>query len=89
MYHFLDRFIHMTCPRIKHFKGFSFERFDQKGNLNIHMRELMAFYELEEEYTMFSNLRDLSINIVTSGNNSDESLQLLQRLRFPITKNKK
>ena len=43
MYAFLERFIHLSLPRIRDFKGISIKGFDGRGNYNIGIREQLIF----------------------------------------------
>ncbi len=47
MYAFLERFIHLSLPRIRDFKGISIKGFDGRGNYNIGIREQLIFPEIE------------------------------------------
>ena len=47
MYAFLERFIHLSLPRIRDFKGISVKGFDGRGNYNIGIREQLIFPEIE------------------------------------------
>ena len=82
MYEFFDRFISVTSPRIRDFRGFSEKGFDQNGNYNFGITEQIVFPEID--YDKVNTIRGLNITIVTSTNSSDESYALLKAFGFPI-----
>ncbi|MGX7582998.1 large ribosomal subunit protein uL5 [Candidatus Vidania fulgoroideorum] len=47
MYDFLYKFINISIPRIKDFKGFSSNNFDYLGNFNIGLKDRSIFPELD------------------------------------------
>ena len=79
---FFDRFISVTSPRIRDFRGFSNKGFDQNGNYNFGITEQIVFSEID--YDKVNTIRGLNITIVTSTNSSDESYALLKAFGFPI-----
>ena len=88
MYEFFDRFISVTSPRIRDFRGFSSKGFDGRGNYNFGISEQIVFPEID--YDNVNNIRGLNITIVTSAHNDYEAYELLQGFGFPINEyNKK
>ncbi len=61
MYAFLERFIHLSLPRIRDFKGISIKGFDGRGNYNIGIREQLIFPEIE--YDKVDQIRGMDISI--------------------------
>ena len=47
MYEFLDRFITVSLPRVRDFRGISGKAFDGRGNYNIGVKEQIIFPEIE------------------------------------------
>jgi large subunit ribosomal protein L5 len=47
MYEFLDRFISITIPRIRDFRGLSDKSFDGRGNYTIGVKEHTVFPEID------------------------------------------
>ena len=84
MYDFLERFICLTLPRLRDFKGLQSKSIDKKGNLTVGFKEDIAFSEIitEKEKTIFG----LEVTIVTSARNKEEGLELFKLLGFPIKK---
>ena len=88
MYVFFDRFISVTSPRIRDFRGFSSKGFDGRGNYNFGVTEQIVFPEID--YDNVNSIRGMNITIVTSAQNDFEAYELLQSFGFPINEyNKK
>ena len=88
MYEFFDRFISVTSPRIRDFRGFSSKGFDGRGNYNFGITEQIVFPEIN--YDNVNNIRGMNVTIVTSGHNDYEAYELLKSFGFPINEyNKK
>ena len=88
MYEFFDRFISVTSPRIRDFRGFSSKGFDGRGNYNFGITEQIVFPEIN--YDNVNNIRGMNVTIVTSAHNDYEAYELLQSFGFPINEyNKK
>ncbi|NBP20782.1 MAG: 50S ribosomal protein L5, partial [Burkholderiaceae bacterium] len=64
MYEFLDRFITVSLPRVRDFRGISGKAFDGRGNYNIGVKEQIIFPEIE--YDKIDALRGLNISITTT-----------------------
>ena len=82
MYEFLDRFITVSLPRVRDFRGVSGRAFDGRGNYNIGVKEQIIFPEIE--YDKVDALRGLNISITTTAKNDEEAKALLQAFRFPF-----
>ena len=82
MFQFLERFIHIACPKIRDFRGFSVKAFDGRGNFNIGIKEQIIFNEIR--YDQIDTLRGLNISIATSAKNDKEAYALLKALQFPF-----
>ena len=84
MYAFLERFIHLSLPRIRDFKGISIKGFDGRGNYNIGIREQLIFPEIE--YDMVDTIRGLDIVIVTTAKTDEEARVFLEKMGMPFKK---
>lgn len=84
MYEFLDRFINISVPRIRDFRGFSPKAFDGRGNYNVGIKEQIIFPEID--YDKVDRVRGLGITIVTSAKNDVEARALLDKFNFPFRK---
>jgi large subunit ribosomal protein L5 len=84
MYEFLDRFVNITVPRIRDFRGFSAKAFDGRGNYNVGIKEQIIFPEID--YDKVDRVRGLGITIVTSAKSDVEAKALLDKFNFPFRK---
>ncbi len=84
MYEFLDRFINVSVPRIRDFKGFSPKAFDGRGNYTVGIKEQIIFPEID--YDKVDKLRGMGITIVTDAANDVEARALLDKFNFPFRK---
>ena len=82
MYEFLDRFIHLTLPRIRDFRGVSPKSFDGNGNYNMGLAEQLAFPEIDPDKVNFT--QGMDITICTSATNDEEARDLLKLLGVPF-----
>ena len=82
MYEFLDRFITVTLPRVRDFRGVNGRSFDGRGNYNIGVKEQIIFPEIE--YDKIDALRGLNISITTTAKTDDEAKALLAAFKFPF-----
>jgi large subunit ribosomal protein L5 len=84
MYEFLEKFIKLTLPRIRDFRGLNPKQFDKNGNYNLGISEQLVFPEID--YDSVDQRRGLNITIVTTANNSKEAFFLLNELGVPFAK---
>jgi large subunit ribosomal protein L5 len=87
MWDFLERFIYVSLPRSRDFKGLESSSIDQRGNMNIGFREHILFPEIfvEKEKTIFG----LEITLSTNAKTKEEGLELFRLLGLPIKEDKK
>ena len=84
MWEFLDRFVAVTCPRIRDFKGFPEKSFDGRGNYSLGIKEHSVFSEVN--YDQVEKVRGFNITIGTTAKTDAEALTLLRELGFPFRK---
>jgi len=84
MYEFLDRFINITSPRIRDFRGFSDKSFDGRGNYTIGIKEQIIFPEIDVDKV--NKISGLDITFVIKSKNDEESMALLAEFGFPFRK---
>ncbi len=84
MYEFLDKFMNVTLPRIRDFRGVSRGSGDSRGNYSIGLREQSIFPEID--YNRIDRLRGLQITIVTTAKHDQECVRLLELLGMPFTR---
>ena len=87
MWDFLERFIYLSLPRSRDFKGLESKSIDKKGNMSIGFREHISFPEIfiEKEKTIFG----LEVTISTNAKSKEEGLELFRLLGLPIKEDKK
>lgn len=84
MYEFLDRFINISAPRIRDFRGFSDKSFDGRGNYTIGIKEQIIFPEIDVDKVV--RISGLDITFVIKAKNDDEARALLTEFGFPFNK---
>ena len=87
MYEFLDRFITISSPRIRDFRGLPSTGFDGRGNYNFGISEQIIFSEID--YDKVNTIRGINITIMTSTNDDYHAYELLVSFGFPINDYKK
>jgi len=84
MFEFLDRFINISSPRIRDFRGFNDKSFDGRGNYSIGIKEQIIFPEIDVDKV--SKISGLDVSFVTSARTDEEAYALLQEFGFPFRK---
>lgn len=82
LYDFIQRFITYALPRVKDFYGLKKNNFDNKGNINLGLKEINIFPEAVSDKIKYSF--GFSINLIGSGKNKEENMNLWKELGFPI-----
>lgn len=82
MYDFLYRFIHLTLPRVRDFRGLSVKSFDKGGNYTIGFKEHIAFPEVTGEGS--EKIHGLQVVISTSAKDKKQGITLLKKMGFPF-----
>ena len=82
MWEFLDRFIAITVPRIRDFRGFTTNSFDGRGNYSLGIKEQMVFPEIE--YDKVEKIHGMDITFVTTAGRDDLGLALMRALGMPF-----
>jgi len=84
MQDFLEKLINIVLPRSRDFSGLSLKAVDQSGNLNIGIKEHIAFPEISPEKSPI--IIGMEITIVTNAKSKEKGLELLKLLDFPFKK---
>jgi len=84
MYEFIDRLVNIALPRIKDFQGLSKDGFDNFGNFSFGIKEHIIFPEIN--FDKVNRIRGMDITIITSGNNKETTIALLEAMNFPFIK---
>lgn len=82
MYDFFYRFIHLTLPRVRDFRGVNPKSFDGKGNYTIGIHENIAFPEVTVDST--DKIHGLQIIIHTTAKTDAEGRALLTGFGMPF-----
>ncbi|MEK7659474.1 MAG: 50S ribosomal protein L5 [Patescibacteria group bacterium] len=82
MYDFLDRLISVALPRSRDFRGIDSKSFDQKGSLNMGIREQIIFPEVN--YESSKDIFPFQITVVTTAGTKEEGMELLKLMGFPL-----
>ncbi len=82
MWEFLDRFVNISIPRIRDFRGLPSKSFDGRGNYTVGIKEQMAFPEVD--YDNIEKIHGMDITFVTSANRDDIAKALLRELGMPF-----
>ncbi len=84
MYDFLEKLINITLPRARDFLGIPLRAADKNGNLNIGIREHVAFPEISPEKSPL--IIGMEVTVVTDAKTREEGLELFRLLDFPMKK---
>ena len=82
MWEFLDRFMHITLPRVRDFRGLPPTGFDGRGNFTLGLRDQLVFPEID--YDSIDRLRGMEITLVTTAPDDEHGLRLLTLLGMPF-----
>lgn len=82
MYDFLDKFMNISLPRVRDFRGISSKSFDGRGNYAVGIKEQLIFPEIE--YDKVDKLRGMDIIFVTTAEKDEEARELLKLLGMPF-----
>jgi large subunit ribosomal protein L5 len=82
MLEFLDRFITVSLPRVRDFRGLGTRSFDGRGNYSLGIKEQMIFPEIN--YDEIEQIHGMDITFVTSATRDDHALALLKELGMPF-----
>ncbi len=82
MYEFLDRFISLTIPRIRDFRGLPNKSFDGRGNYTFGVKEQMIFPEID--FDKVESVHGMDITLVTTAGRDDLAMALLREFGWPF-----
>lgn len=84
MYEFLDRLFNAAMPRIRDFRGFPDNSFDDRGNYTLGLQEQTIFAEVE--FDKIKKVKGMNVTFVTTAQNAKEGKRLLELLGLPFKK---
>ncbi len=87
MYEFLDRFVSVSLPRVRDFKGVNDKAFDGRGNYTLGITEQIIFPEIDIDKV--NKITGMDITFVTTANTNEEAYELLKELGMPFKNIKK
>jgi large subunit ribosomal protein L5 len=87
MYEFLDRFVSVSLPRVRDFKGVNDKSFDGRGNYTMGVTEQIIFPEIDIDKV--NKITGLDITFVTTAGTNEEAYELLKELGMPFKNIKK
>jgi large subunit ribosomal protein L5 len=82
MWHFLEKLIKVTLPRIRDFRGIPTKLVDAQGNLSIGFREYIAFPEIRSDE--IERLHGVQVTVSTTARTREEGLELFRLMGFPF-----
>ena len=83
MYHFMDKLLNVSLPRVRDFRGISPKAFDGRGNYTLGVKEQLIFPEME--YDKIDKIRGMDITIVTTAKTDEEARELLRLMGMPFS----
>ncbi len=86
MENFIQRFVHVTLPRVRDFRGIKVGSLDGHGNLSVGLREHLAFPEIHPEAT--DVVFGIQVTFSTTAETNTEGEILFRSLGFPLTTDK-
>lgn len=87
MYEFLDRFISVTLPRVRDFKGINDKSFDGRGNYTMGITEQIIYPEIDIDKV--NRISGMDITFVTTAKTNEEAYELLKVIGLPFKNAKK
>jgi len=87
MFEFLDRFVSVSLPRVRDFKGINDKSFDGRGNYTLGITEQIIFPEIDIDKV--NKITGLDITFVTTAGTNEEAFELLKELGMPFKNVKK
>jgi large subunit ribosomal protein L5 len=87
MFEFLDRFVSVSLPRVRDFKGINDKSFDGRGNYTLGITEQIIFPEIDIDKV--NKITGMDITFVTTAKTNEEAYELLKELGMPFKNIKK
>jgi len=84
MWQFFDRFVNITLPRTRDFRGISRTAFDGRGNYSLGLRDQSTFPEID--YNEIDRMRGMQLTFVTTAHTDEEGRRLLELLGMPFVR---
>lgn len=82
MYEFIDRLFNVALPRVRDFRGYPEDSFDEQGNYSLGIQEQVVFPELDQDE--LREVRGMNITFVTSTQDKGKARLLMEYMGFPF-----
>jgi len=82
MYEFMDRFVSVSLPRVRDFKGINEKAFDGRGNYTMGITEQIIYPEINID--KLPRISGMDITFVTTAKTNEEAYELLKELGMPF-----
>ena len=82
MWHFLEKLVHVTLPRVRDFRGISPKLVDKQGNLSMGFKEYIAFPEIRSDE--IEKLHGVQVTVNSTAKSREEGLELFRLMGFPF-----
>ncbi len=82
MWHFLDKLVNVTFPRVRDFRGISSKHMDATGNISVGFKEFLPFPEIRPEEV--ERVHGIQVTVTTTAGNKKNGLMLMKALGFPF-----
>ena len=82
---FVNRFVNITLPRVRDFRGLPVSIIDGQGNISVGLKEQLPFPEIHPDKT--DVVFGLQVTVTTSAKTNEEGEKLLRALGFPLIEN--
>ncbi len=84
MFHFMDKLVSVSLPRVRDFRGVNPNSFDGRGNYALGVKEQLIFPEIV--YDQVDKVRGMDIIFVTTAKTDEEARELIKLLGMPFSK---
>ncbi len=82
MFEFLERFVSISLPRVRDFRGINEKGFDGRGNYSMGIKEQIIFPEINLD--KINRIMGMDISFVTTAKTDAEALALLKAFGLPF-----
>lgn len=82
MWEFLDRFVSVSLPRVRDFRGINEKSFDGRGNYSMGITEQIIFPEINID--KINRISGMHVTFVTTAKTDAEAYALLSKLGMPF-----
>lgn len=83
MVDFTQRFVNVTLPRVRDFRGLPTSSLDGQGNLSVGLKEHLAFPEIHSDKT--DVIFGVQVTFSTTAKSNEQGEALFRGLGFPLT----